>query len=313
MKRSLFVAITALALVACSANTSMTGVGGNGGGTGGTGGGGSGGGGGGAGGGGGTGGGGGGGGGGGAPGVGIVPPGSTLGTYIVLGDSISDQGGTGPFFYDLLHADLMKKYPSLMYVHAAQAGAITDTYSDGIPAGAPLLKTQIAGLGNSYPGDILVTITIGGNDLNAHAIKAIGGIDATVRGEFGTHLDAELGELATAGRLGSGKVYIVLANIYDFTDGQGDFATVKCGPGANVSASMDGMVFGAWNGVAATSLGNVSGTLYDMHANFMGHGYNNTDATQVWYDASSCIHPNMLGHDAIRRSIYSIVTGEQLP
>jgi lysophospholipase L1-like esterase len=300
MKRSLVLVLASIAILGCGSNTSMTGTGGNGG-TGGSGGGGSGGGGGGT--------GGSGGGGGGATGVGIVPPGATLGTYIVLGDSISDNGGTGPFFYDTLHADLMKKWPSIMYVHAAQGGAITDTYSDNTPASAPLLKTQIAGLGHSYPGDVLVTITIGGNDLNSHAVKAIGGIDATVRGEFGTHLDAELGELATAGRLGSGKVYIVLANIYDFTDGQGDFATVKCGPGANVSMSMDTMVFNAWNGVAAASLAKVGGTLYDMHADFNGHGYNVADKSQLWYDSASCIHPNALGHDAIHKSVYEIVTG----
>ncbi len=312
MKRSLLVLISAIAIVGCSSSPSGTsGSGGNGAGSGGTGGGGAGGsGGGGTG---GTGGGGSGGGGGGGTGVGLVPPGGSLGTYIVLGDSISDNGGNAPFFYDQLHMDLAKKWPSMMYVHAAVAGAITDTYSDGMPVGAPLLKDQITGLGKSYPGDVLVTITIGGNDLNGHAIKAIGGTDAPIRTEFGQHLDAELGELMTPGRLGSGKVYLVLANIYDFTDGMGDFATVKCGPGANVSATMDQMVFSEWNGVTATSLANAAGHLYDMHANFMGHGYNNSDASQVWYDSASCIHPNAAGHDAIRRSIYTIVTGEALP
>ena len=78
----------------------------------------------------------------------------------------------------------------------------------------------------------------------------------------------------------------------------GDFATVKCGPGANVMPARDMTVFNAWNGVSAASLAKVSGTPYDMHANFMGHGYNNTDMTQVWYDSASCIHPNALGHDA---------------
>jgi len=306
-----FICIVAAFAIGCGSSTAMNGTGGNGGGggtggTGGTGGGG-------AGGGGGTGGGGG--GGGGAPSGGLVPPGGSLGTYIVLGDSISDNGGASPFFYDQLHADLMKKWPSIMYVHAAVAGAITDTYSDNTPAGAPLLKTQIAGLANNYPGDVLVTITIGGNDLNSHAIKAIGGVDATVRGEFGTHLDAELGELTTAGRLGSGKVYVVLANIYDFSDGMGDFATIKCGPGANVTSTMDQMVFAAWNGLAATSASSHGVTIYDMHADFMGHGYNNMNASDVWYfkNGADCIHPDATGHDAIRRSIYKIVTGEALP
>ena len=131
-----------------------------------------------------------------------------------------------------------------------------------------------------------------------------------MRGEFGTHLDAELGELMTAGRLGTGKVYVVLANIYDFTDGMGDFATVKCGPGANVSAATDQMAFAAWNGVGQTSATTAGGTIYDMHADFNGHGYNNTDRRRSGTTRRSCIHPNAAGHDDIRRSIYNIVTGE---
>src|SRR5277367_3155725 len=141
MKRSIFVILASMALIGCGSSTSKnTGTGGNG--AGGSGGGG-------------------GGGGGGTP-VGLVPSGGSLGTYIVLGDSISDQGGNAPFFYDSLHTDLMAKWPSIMYVHAAVGGAITDTYSDGMPVGAPTLASQITGLATSYPGDILITITIGG-------------------------------------------------------------------------------------------------------------------------------------------------------
>src|SRR4051794_30853914 len=146
MKQIIVVVVASIAILGCGSST--MGTGGNGG-MGGGGGGGNGGGGGGSGGGGGTGGGGGGGGGGGTPGVGIVPTDATIGTYIVLGDSISDNGGTGPFFYDLLKADFQKKWPSMAYVHAAVAGAITDSYSDNTPAGAPLLKTQIAGLSHA--------------------------------------------------------------------------------------------------------------------------------------------------------------------
>src|SRR5260370_1148055 len=125
-------------------------------------------------------------------------------------------------------------------------------------------------------------------------------------------LAAALGELATPGRLGSGKVYIVIANIYDFTDGQGDFATVMCGPGVNISPTATMTSFGAWNGVIKSNIDKVGGALYDMHADFTGHGYNNHDTTQVWYDTTSCIHPNAMGHDAIRRSIYIVVTGPTL-
>jgi lysophospholipase L1-like esterase len=240
----------------------------------------------------------------------LLPSDAKIGTYISLGDSISDEGGMGPFFYDLLNQDLVAKYSGMTFVHAAQQGAITDVYSDNQPANAPLLKTQIANLRNDYTGDIVVTITIGGNDLNAHALQAISNTDANFRSELDAHLQAELSELTTPGRLGTGKVYIVLANIYDFTDGQGDFATVMCGPGVNISPMAVSTGFGNWNGVLATNIGKVGGALYDMHADFLGHGYNNTDTSQVWYDSASCIHPNTAGHDAIRRSMYKILTGQ---
>jgi lysophospholipase L1-like esterase len=243
----------------------------------------------------------------------LLPPGATIGTYISLGDSISNMGGAGPFFEDALSQDLTAKYANMMVVHAAQTDAITDVYSDNMPSGAPLLKDQIAGLGHDYPGDVLVTITIGGNDLSAHSIAAITNTDAGFRMELDQHLSAELGELTTPGRLGSGKVYVVLANIYDFTDGMGDFATVMCGPGVNISAQATQTSFAAWNGVLASNVQKVGGALYDMYADFHGHGYNNSNADDVWYDRSSCLLPNAKGHDAIRRSIYKIVTGDTLP
>src|SRR5437764_7253937 len=110
----------------------------------------------------------------------LLPADAKIGTYIALGDSISDRGGTGPFFYDLLNTDLAARYPGLTFVHGAQQGAITDVFSDNQPSGAPLLKTQIDALGSSYAGDIVVTVTIGGNDLNAHALAAISNTDAAL-------------------------------------------------------------------------------------------------------------------------------------
>jgi lysophospholipase L1-like esterase len=243
-----------------------------------------------------------------------------IGTYIPLGDSISDLGGTGPFFYDLLLKnddttwptfqghDLTTRFPGVMYDHRAIAGSITDTYLNG-PLVGPTLKSQIDLLGNNYPGDVLVTITIGGNDLNGHSLAAIGGTDGPARMEFQQHLADELAELTMPGRLGSGRVYVVLANIYDFTDGQGDFATVLCGPPDNIGATQDAAVFSAWNGVMQSAIANVNGVFFDMHARFMGHGF---DAQDVWYDRVSCIHPNAKGHNEIRRAIWQLVTGETI-
>jgi lysophospholipase L1-like esterase len=245
---------------------------------------------------------------------------AAIGTYIPLGDSISDLGGTGPFFYDLLlhnddttypalsGHDLATRFPGITYDHRALAGSITDNYANP-PLIGPTLKSQIDLLGSDYPGDVLVTITIGGNDLNEHSAQELAGSDAPGQMEFSQHLADELAELTAPGRLGSGHVYVVVANIYDFTDGQGDFATVLCGPPVNMQPAQDATIFAAWNGILQSAVANAGGILYDMHADFMGHGFQSSD---VWYDRISCIHPNATGHDHIRRAIWKLVTGEVL-
>jgi len=247
----------------------------------------------------------------------LLPATAQVGTYIALGDSISDRGGASPYFYELLNTDLGSKFPAMTYVHAAQQNAITDVYSDKQPADAPTLESQIAALGHDYPGDVVVTISIGGNDLNAHSLQAISNTDTALRAEFDAHLAAELAELTAPGRLGTGHVYVVVANIYDFTDGMGNFAAVGCGPGVNISATAVQTGFGHWNDVLKSNVAKISGaSLYDMYADFHGHGYNNPDKTQLWFDASTdptvCLLPNAAGHDAIRRSIYRILTGDTL-
>jgi len=237
------------------------------------------------------------------------------GTYIALGDSISDRGGVGPFFYDVLAQDLMAKYPGLTYVHAAIAGSVAGPYSDGAAASQPTLQAQVSGLASNYSGDVLVSITIGGNDLNAHAQAAILMTDDQARMDFGADLAKALAELTKPGRLGSGRVQVVMSNIYDFTDGMGDFNTVHCGPGINISSMRDTQGFTNWNGVMATAAQAAGVAIYDMHADFQGHGYNDTNKDDVWFaggDAVLCIHPNAKGHDAIRRSIYKLVTGQAL-
>jgi lysophospholipase L1-like esterase len=254
-----------------------------------------------------------------------TPPVATsanFGTYIVLGDSISDRGGQAPYFYDLLHQnddtaypnwkghDLSTRFPGIQYVHAAVAGSITGSYNDTLTAGAPLMSTQIAGLGSSYPGDILVTITIGGNDLNDHAGDAVLGLDAPQKQQLAANLKADLDTLTAPGRLGSGKLYILEANIYDASDGQGDWKTAggAC-PAYVVSPTQDQGVFTAWNQIIASAITAHPGDyLFDIHALFSGHGFNSTDD---WY-FKDCIHPNQKGHQELRREAWRLITGEAI-
>ncbi|MGD0524961.1 MAG: SGNH/GDSL hydrolase family protein [Polyangiaceae bacterium] len=253
-----------------------------------------------------------------------TPPVATaanFGTYIVLGDSISDRGGSGPFFYDLLHQnddtmypafqghDLATKFPNIQYVHAAVAGSITATYpNDSTTAGAPLMSDQITNLGTSYPGDILITITIGGNDLNDHAGDAVLGLDGPEKTQFTANLKADLDALTAPGRLGTGKLYILEANIYDATDGQGDWSKggVLC-PDYTVTSSLDQSVFSDWNAIITQAIAAHSGDyLFDIHSLFAGHGFN---GKANWF-YTDCIHPNTTGHNELRREAWRMITGE---
>lgn len=252
-----------------------------------------------------------------------TPPVATaanFGTYIVLGDSISDRGGQAPFFYNLLHQnddttyptwkghDLATRFPGIQYVHAAVAGSITAAYGDTQTTGAPLMSTQITGLGSSYPGDILVTITIGGNDLNDHAGDAVLGLDAPQKTQFAANLKADLDALTAPGRLGTGKLYILEANIYDSSDGQGDWSKggVEC-PNYTVSGTQDQTVFSDWNQILTQAITAHSGDyLFDIHSLFSGHGFN---SSANWY-FSDCIHPNEIGHNELRKEAWRLITGE---
>ncbi len=246
---------------------------------------------------------------------------ASFGTYIVLGDSISDRGGSGPFFYDLLHQnndttypafkghDLTTRFPGIQYVHAAVAGSITAPYpNDSTTSGAPLMSDQITNLGSSYPGDILITITIGGNDLNDHAGDAVLGLDGPEKTQFTANLKADLDALMAPGRLGTGKVYLLEANIYDATDGQGDWSKggLLC-PNYTVASSLDQSVFSDWNAIITQAIAAHSGDyLFDIHRLFAGHGFN---GKANWF-YSDCIHPNTTGHNELRREAWRMITGE---
>ncbi|HEY5317069.1 MAG TPA: SGNH/GDSL hydrolase family protein [Solirubrobacteraceae bacterium] len=247
---------------------------------------------------------------------------ASFGTYIVLGDSISDRGGAPPFFYDLLHQnddtnyptwkghDLSTRFPGIQYVHAAVAGSITAAYGDTTTTGAPVMSDQITGLGSSYPGDILVTITIGGNDLNDHAGDAVLGLDAPEKMKFAANLKADLDALTAPGRLGAGKLYILEANIYDSSDGQGDWSKggAAC-PRYTVAGTQDQMVFSDWNEILTQAITAHSGDyLFDIHSLFAGHGFN---SSANWY-YSDCIHPNKIGHNELRREAWRLITGESI-
>jgi lysophospholipase L1-like esterase len=205
-----------------------------------------------------------------------------------------------PFFYDLLAQnddakwpasaglDLKTKYPGITVVKNSKAGATTNG-----------LITQVDGLPATLEGPVLVTITIGGNDVQS-ALGSIltSGSDAKQRATFQTNLDNALGKLTAADRV---QVTVLLANVYDPSDGSGNFTYqgTKC-PGALgywPSGNATDPLLGPWEQIMIdTSAKYPQVKLLDLHTRFHGHG---VAASPTWF-VNDCIHPNAPGHDQVR-------------
>ena len=125
-------------------------------------------------------------------------------SYVILGDSISDHGGVGPFFYNLLAKNDDAAYPKwqgkdlkskfgqdLMVVSTSKGGAVSGD-----------LLGQVKKLPPSLPGPVAVTITIGGNDMQTNFLNILQGMDQAARTTFCANIKAALEELTQPDRFG---------------------------------------------------------------------------------------------------------------
>lgn len=219
-----------------------------------------------------------------------------LGALVVLGDSISDGGGEGPFYYDVLLSDLEAHYgKTLSYENHAQSGSTT-----------LFLEGQIDNLPAELPGPVAIVFTSGGNNMQYNVLQVLTGTDQMARDRMGEHIDAALTELLTPGRFGSGVMARVFeANVYDASDGQGNFGSNGC---AMPLDAPDGTltIFANWNGVIGDAVAAHGQTLVDFHSHFAGHGFNSPAPS--WY-AADCVHPNSAGHAEISGLVFSLITG----
>lgn len=224
---------------------------------------------------------------------------ATVGTLVVLGDSIGDGGGQPPFYYDLLHQDLTTKYGAIGYHRNAQSGSTTSA-----------LAGQVDALPATLAGPVVVTITSGGNDMKAALGAILAGADSGPRADMQANVKRALDKLGAPGRFGAGvAVYVFEGNIYDASDGHGDFGQHACNFGQGVPTTPSDGHFADWNLVITNEIAAHAQTLSDMHATFYGHGYH---AAPDWY-ASDCTHPSQIGHDQLRRLFYAKITGQPLP
>ena len=184
---------------------------------------------------------------------------ATLGSLVVLGDSMSDGGGQGPFYYNLLKNDLTTKYGAIQYVNNAQSGSKTGS-----------LSGQVDGLPKSLKGPVAVCITSGGNDMKAALPLIVLNQDAAARAQMGANIQSALGKLLAPNRFGQGvQVYVFEANIYDASDGKGDYGSHNCAFGNGLPAIPSDPYFANWNGVIATEVNAKGQTVTDIHKHFL--------------------------------------------
>jgi lysophospholipase L1-like esterase len=222
-----------------------------------------------------------------------VGPGAPFKSYVILGDSISDRGGSGPFFYDLLGEDLKSKLGDVKVVKNSKSGAV----SSQLPA-------QVTGLPTELPGPVAVSVTIGGNDMQAAALDILNGKDEKARTAYGANLVTAYDELTTEGRFGAGvKVTIFHATIYDPTDGEGNFGEAGCpAPLSLIPKQPTRGFWDNWNKQGADSIAKYGSAVVsvDLRGKFDGHGVGKFKDGTSWF-APDCIHPNTTGHEELRK------------
>jgi lysophospholipase L1-like esterase len=211
-----------------------------------------------------------------------------------LGDSISDGGGVGPFYYDRLRQMLGAKFGAVTYANEAQSGSKTDA-----------LAGQINALPRSLPGPVAVCITSGGNDMKAQVQAIMLGADGPARAAMAGNIRQALSALLAPGRFGAGvTVRVFEANIYDASDGKGDYGQHSCAFGKGLPAIPSDGFFASWNGAIAQEIGATGQEAMDIHARFRGHGY---AGTPNWY-ATDCTHPNAAGHGELAQYFFDAIT-----
>jgi lysophospholipase L1-like esterase len=247
--------------------------------------------------------------------------------YINIGDSLAagynagGRNGSGGKGYARLvlenHPDypayaahnLRALYPDVQFVDISHSG---DTSSDA------LARVRGASL-PAVDGDVLVSLTCGGNDFNDEITvmilrSATEAAAANLQGNYREIFDIIRSryEDGAAGR----EVVFLVTNVHDPTGGTGavppglsdGFCGLLSDPRvipvrATAIANLE-----FFNSKIAEVVAELGGYLVDNHAVFFDHGMN--AGSECWID-TDCVHPLDIGHHELRREEWFVLAGER--
>ena len=240
-------------------------------------------------------------------------------TVIFLGDSITAGAGARNDDEDYVSLlvnntstwpdwdgiDLATRYPGIDVVDVSKSGSWTGT----------ILNSQIDRLEDQitlpFDGEVLVVITVGGNDLQSVLLNP-SGVDERLENTVGNwrkiaeyFLDEQ--------RFPDGST-LLMANVYEPTDAVGQVD--GCFYGLNISFLLPSLLDA---NTQLRGLAEEAGfSVLDMRGTFLGHGFHYSDPTSPHYNeddpslwlANGCTHPNPRGHHEIRAMFWRAIDGK---
>jgi lysophospholipase L1-like esterase len=185
--------------------------------------------------------------------------------------------------------DLVSHSPGVEFRNLAEDGAMIDDVA----------TEELARLGrDSQDPTILITLTVGGNDL-VDALLARRPLESAV-----SRIGWRYAELVASIREELPRATLVLTTVYDPTDGTGRL------PGLEAYGTLPLQYLDRFNQqVRETARTTFGALLADVHRDFLGHGVSAPEQER-WYWHRNLIEPNARGASEIRRGWLRAVTGE---
>ena len=240
-------------------------------------------------------------------------------TVIFLGDSITAGAGSPGDDEDYVRLlvnntntwpewdgkDLATRYPGIEVVDVSKSGSWTGT----------VLNDQIGRLEEQvtlpFEGEVLVVITVGGNDLQSVLLNPSTVDDRLVKTVDNWRQIAEY--FLDEQRFPDGST-VLMANVYEPTDAVGQAG--DCFYGLNISSLLPSLHEA--NRQFRDLAEELGFSVLDMRGTFLGHGFRYDDPNTPYYVeddpslwlANDCIHPNPRGHHEIRAMFWRGIDGE---
>jgi len=254
---------------------------------------------------------------------------SGVSLYINAGDSLAagynasgnnSVGGGGyarlmvtnhPDFPQYASATLTVVAGGVDFHDVSESGAQSDEILDN------LRDALVESLPQTTHGDVLVTISAGGNDFNDSIWTMVTPFMAQAAAdELEQNLGSMLSEIRARYEVGGKRVHVVLLNIHDPSGGT---CTIPAQFDEGFCETLQSPYFQAAGGLVLTNLDTMNaaiaaaaaahdGHVADLHAVYLDHGMNES-GNDRWID-DDCAHPTNTGHHEARREIWGVLTGE---